>query len=196
MPLLIPLAAMVTVALGLAVASSARWLSRRDHRCDVRTRPSCRQCQAVLRGEGLGGHMVCACGDSSPHLTGVDLLRWRAGHHGEELPALPDAGAGAGAGARAEARADAQARPDAGAQLDTGFDPVEEAEGEAFVALLEEMGEAERRAVVRSRRNPDPVTPQVLREAALAGDAHGAGTDDAGVGVREAQGRAERPPGE
>jgi len=40
-----------------------------------------------------------------------------------------------------------------------------EAEASAFVAMLDELGEAERRAIARARRNPDPITPQVLREA-------------------------------
>jgi len=137
MSLLLPLLAIAAVIGALGVTATLRWLSRRDHRCSVRTRAGrCQRCAAVVRGEDRGGHMVCACGASSPHLTGAGLLHWGAEHHGERLPALPGA----------------PGEPAAGA-------------ADAFSVLLDEMSDAERQAIVRARRDPDPITPQVIREA-------------------------------
>ncbi len=144
------LAAIGAVATWLGVSSTARWLAGRDHRCMVRTRSTaCTPCQAVRRGDGLGGHVVCACGEISPHLVGTELLRWRADHQGDPFPALP--------GERvAAARGPASV-----------LGEIDRAQADAFEVLADGIGEAQRRAIVRARTNPNPLTPQVLREAAV-----------------------------
>jgi hypothetical protein len=131
-------------------------LARRDHRCRVMTLARrCDTCAAVLEGYGHGGHVVCACGATSPHLFGSELLAWRADHLGEAWPDVPGA---------------ETAEPSrALAQLD-GEDDAEDPEVAGALAALEAEAEAERRAIVRARRRPDPVTPQVLREAAALRD--------------------------
>ena len=123
----------------LAAGSLWRLLARRDHRCVVVSRPRvCAECAAVLRGEGRGGHVLCACGAASPHLHGTELLAWRAQHQGETFPGTPTA-------------------PSYSFTEDEGGD---------VLAAVEAEDEALRRAAHRARRNPDPRTPQVLREAA------------------------------
>jgi hypothetical protein len=95
----------------------------------------------VVHGRGAGGHVVCACGAASPHLLGPELLRWRADHQGMRWPVLPAEGA---------------RRVRTAENLDAGPD-----------AELEQLGEDVRRDIERSRRHPDPVTPEVLREAQM-----------------------------
>jgi hypothetical protein len=133
------------------IGTTWRALARRDHRCVVVSRPGdCGVCEAAVGAHVAGGHVVCACGAASPHLLGPELLRWRAHHQGTPWPALPAEGA---------ARADAAAhRPAVDGELDAGLDAGLDAE-------LEELGEDTRREIARSRRNPDPRTPQVMREA-------------------------------
>jgi hypothetical protein len=122
----------------LAAGSLWRVLARRDHRCVVVSRPSaCGECQAVLRGAARGGHVVCACGAASPHLHGTALLAWRSQHQGETFPGTPTAAA----------------------------EPAPQDEAGDALAAVEAEDEALRRAVHRARRNPDPRSPQVLREA-------------------------------
>jgi hypothetical protein len=156
MTLLLSLAGAVVTAAVLVAGTAWRALARRDHRCVVVSRPgACGVCDAVLAGHAAGGHVVCACGAASPHLLGPELLRWRAHHQGMSWPALPAEGA-----ARATAAAHG---PDAnGDGLDGGLDGGLDAQ---LDAELEELGEDARREVARSRRNPDPRTPQVMREA-------------------------------
>lgn len=83
------LAVLGTVPAIGVLAAGAVWrrLARRDHRCTVVSRPrSCDACVAVLDGRTRGGHVVCACGAASPHLSGATLLGWRAEHQGEPFP--------------------------------------------------------------------------------------------------------------
>ena len=149
MSLLLSLLGAVAAAAVLAVTVAVPALRRRDHRCTEQTRPrTCDRCAAVLRGEDRGGHLVCGCGRVSPHLAGADLLAWRAVHHGEELPPLPGAPVPAPA-PRSTTRGRAAA----------------EAEERVRHALAEELGETRRRMIDRARRRPDPITPQLLREA-------------------------------
>lgn len=141
--LLLTGAGAVTALAVLAGGSVWRLLARRDHRCVVVSRPAaCVECDAVVRGDARGGHVVCACGAASPHLHGTALLAWRAQHQGEQFPGTPTA---------------------------PGLPAGEEDEGDVLAAL-EAEDEALRRAAHRARRRPDPRTPQVLREAAR-GDA-------------------------
>jgi hypothetical protein len=156
---------LLLLLVGFAVATAvlaggAVWhrLARRDHRCRVLTLSRrCDTCVAVLAGYGHGGHFVCACGATSPHLFGSELLAWRADHLGEAWPVNPEAGTAAAHHREGE------------------FDG-EDLDGVDALAALEAEAEAERRAVVRARRRPDPVTPQVLREAATFRDEAGAST--------------------
>lgn len=154
MTLLLTLAGLVLVGTALAGASTVRVLERRGHRCRVVTLTSgCDTCALVPAGLARGGHVRCACGATGPHLEGSALLAWQAGHQGGALPPLPaDAGQPAAEKVTSAAPEDA---PHAG----------EEAELEHFVAMLEASGEAERRAIRRAREKPDPITPQLLREA-------------------------------
>ena len=124
----------------LAIGSLWRWLARRDHRCTVGRLRGCAECKASARG----GHVVCACTATSPHLYGTALLVWRAEHQGERFPGRP---------------APAPA-------------PAAVPEDEDALAAIEAEDEGVRRAVVRARRAPDPRTPQVLREAARDLDSH------------------------
>jgi len=145
------LASISAVTAWLGVSSTSRWLARRDHRCVVRTRSTvCTQCIAVRRGDALGGHVICACGQVSPHLVGSELLRWRAEHQGERFPALPGE---TGTATRGPAAV---------------LGDVDQAQEEASARLADELAEAQRRAIVRARNNPNPVTPQVLREAGVS----------------------------
>lgn len=172
MTLLLTVAATVVVAGVLWGAVVARNGARRDHRCEVRSVAStCSVCAAVVRGQARGGHMVCACGAMSPHLTGIDLLSWRATHHGEKLPSLP-AGAAPSvpAASTRSTRSTGSAGSTASAASHTRAHAAEEAETADFVRMLEERSEAERRAIQRARRNPNPITPQLLREAGLTAD--------------------------
>ena len=90
--LLVTSAGAVAALAVLAGGSVWRLLARRDHRCAVVSRPTaCVECDAVVRGEALGGHVVCACGAASPHLYGTALLAWRSQHHGERFPGTPPA---------------------------------------------------------------------------------------------------------
>jgi hypothetical protein len=162
MNLLLPLLAIAAVTGTLSVMATWRWLGRRDHRCSVCTLTrSCRQCDDVLRGAGRGGHMKCACGALSSHLTGVDLLHWSAEHHGERLPPLPVPPDQSAGHFQSVGRDESTLKPQSNTRAAAG----KAAEAEAFVALLDEMSDAERRAIVRARRNPDPITPQLIREA-------------------------------
>jgi hypothetical protein len=139
MMLLLSLAGIAAAAAVLVGGTGWRILARRDHRCLVVSRPAaCAVCRAVLDGSGAGGHVVCACGATSPHLSGPELLRWRAEHQGARWPALPPEGA---------------RRPRHGGV------------GDGFDGELEQLGEDARREIARSRRNPDPRTPEVVREA-------------------------------
>jgi hypothetical protein len=156
MSLLLTLLGMVLVGTALAATSLARALRRRGHRCAVRTLQSCARCAAVLRGEDRGGHLVCACGAESEHLLGSDLLRWGSAHHGETLPRLP------GEAQPTEAEAQGEAGP---ARSTTRGRAAAEAEERARLALAEELSETQRRMIDRARRRPDPITPQLLREA-------------------------------
>ena len=142
------LAASSVLLAWLGSTSAARWLARRDHRCVVRTRSaSCGRCVQVRRGEDMGGHVVCACAQASPHLVGADLLRWRAEHQSERFPGLPGEQAAATRGPAAV------------------LGDTDRAQAQAFDRLAEGIGEAQRRAIARARANPDPLTPQLLREA-------------------------------
>lgn len=154
MTLLLTLVGTVLVAGGLLARTAVRVLERRGHRCRVVTRAAgCAPCAEVIAGAGRGGHVVCACGAVSPHLAGSALLAWQAEHHGETLPPLP-------AGAAPQALVSTAAPEDAS-------HAGEEAELAHFVQMLEATGEAERRAIRRARERPDPITPQLLREAGL-----------------------------
>ena len=135
----------------LAVGSLWRLLARRDHRCIVGSlRQGCEDCATIAEGADLqggrvqGGHVLCACGAVSPHLHGTALLAWRAEHQGERFPGMPE-------------RVRRPALED---------EPENEAEHDGALAAIEAEDEGIRRAVVRARRSPDPLTPQVLREAA------------------------------
>ena len=140
MMLLLCLAGIAAAASVLVGGTAWRVLARRDHRCAVVSRPAaCAVCEAMLDGHGAGGHVVCACGEVSPHLLGPELLRWRADHQGMRWPTLPAEGA---------RRVRTSAAPEAGPD-----------------AELDRLGEDVRREIARSRRNPDPRTPEVLREA-------------------------------
>jgi hypothetical protein len=153
MTLLLLLACLAVATAVLAGGAVWHWSARRDHRCRVLTvSRRCDRCVAVLAGHGHGGHVVCGCGATSPHLFGSDLLAWRADHLGQAWPAGPEAGTAAPHHREAE------------------FDG-EDLDGVEALAALEAEAEAERRAVVRARRRPDPVTPQVLREAAFLDEA-------------------------
>jgi hypothetical protein len=165
MSLLLSLLVMAVVSVVLVAGSVIRRMGRSDHRCRVVTRSGgCERCAAVLRGQDRGGHMVCACGAASTHLTGAPLLRWRAEHHGDPFPAIP------GSPATRDARPRSTTR---------GWS-ARQAESRAAVAMMEGVGEAERRAIARARRNPDPITPQLLREA-RGGDGEDAAGQDAGT---------------
>jgi hypothetical protein len=149
---------------GLAVATAVlvggalwHWAARRDHRCRILTLSRCDACAAVLVGHDHGGHVVCACGVTSPHLFGGELLAWRADHLGEAWSVGPEAGTAA-------------------SRRREGEFGGEDLDGVGTLAALEAEAEAERRAVVRARRRPDPVTPQVLREAATFQDDAGTST--------------------
>jgi len=145
------LASVSAVTAWLGVSSTSRWLARRDHRCVVRTRSTvCTTCVAVRRGDAVGGHVICACGQVSPHLVGSDLLRWRAEHQGERFPALPGE----------------RTAPTRGPAAVLG--DVDQAQEEASATLAAGVSEAQRRAIVRARNNPNPLTPQVLREAGVS----------------------------
>lgn len=173
MTLLLTLFATAVVGGGLGIVVLARRGARRDHRCEPRTLvQSCGACAAVARGQGRGGHIVCACGAVSPHLYGIDLLSWRATHHGERLPQPADvADASSQASAAVSPSAAAPARGPASRSVSkTRVHAAEEAEAADFVRMLEERSEAERRAIERARRKPNPITPQLLREAGLSAD--------------------------
>jgi hypothetical protein len=158
MTLLLLLAGLAVATAVLAGGAVWHWSARRDHRCRVLTvNRRCDPCAAVLAGHGRGGHVVCGCGATSPHLFGGELLAWRADHLGQAWPPGPEAGTAALH------------------QRETEFDG-EDLDGVEALAALEAEAEAERRAVVRARRRPDPVTPQVLREAAAFRDEAGAST--------------------
>jgi hypothetical protein len=169
MILLLSLVTMAVTAGALGITAGVRWLHRRDHRCTVRTKPDCAECTAVRLGRARGGHMICACGSSSLHLTGIELLNWRAGHQSDPLPATGDTGG-------------SSQRP----WSTTRVHAAAEAEASAFVAMLDDLGEAERRAIAKARRKPDPITPQLLREAERRSrprdeQATEAGTGEAGI---------------
>ena len=144
MMLLLAGAGTVAALAVLAAGSLWRLLAGRDHRCTVVSRPrACAECEAVLRGEARGGHVLCACGAASPHLHGTALLTWRSRHQGETFPGTPTV-------------------PGRSFAEDEGVDAL---------AAVDAEDEALRRAAHRARRNPDPRTPQVLREAADRQDA-------------------------
>jgi len=174
MILLLLLLAAVAVTAALAAASLARLLRRAGHRCTERTLPSgCDRCAAVLRGTDRGGHLVCGCGATSPHLVGAELLAWGAEHHGETLPPLP---VPASAPVLAEEPEPAE---EPGPAVEPGLPEPPEVDkpwttrGAAAAqerdrvrqALAEELSETQRRMIHRARTRPDPLTPQVLREA-------------------------------
>lgn len=168
MTLLLSLAGTALVAAVLLAGSAVRALERRGHRCRVVTRAgSCQTCADVLAGRALGGHVRCACGATSPHLTGSALLSWQAGHHGETLAPLPGRPDEAPAAHAGQSGQSGQSVVDPRDASHAG----EEAELAHFVQMLEASGEAERRAIRRARDKPDPITPQLLREAGLTEEA-------------------------
>src|SRR4051794_41652317 len=131
MTLLLLLAGLALTTAVLAGGAVWHWSARRDHRCRVLTvSRRCDTCAAVLAGHGHGGHVVCGCGATSPHLFGSELLAWRADHLGQAWTAGPDAGT------------------DARHHREAEFD-AEDLDGVEALAALEAEAEAERRAVVR-----------------------------------------------
>ncbi|HEY6797543.1 MAG TPA: hypothetical protein VI248_22950 [Kineosporiaceae bacterium] len=162
MSLLLPALGIIAIGAALAAATLARVVRRHGHRCTEQTRPaSCGQCAAVLRGEARGGHLVCACGAVSPHLVGSQLLAWAARHHGETLPPLPDG--------IAEPFPAGDEEPAGPAASTTRGRAAAEAEERVRQTLADALSETERRMIHRGRRKPDPITPQLLREAARLG---------------------------
>jgi hypothetical protein len=182
MTLLLALLGLVGVGTALAGAVAARALRRLGHRCVERPVRSCERCSAVSRGADRGGHLVCACGAVSPHLFGADLLAWGAEHHGERLPPFPaDAEPVGAAEAEPAGQATDAATADAAtatATADADVAPVRrttrvraaaEEEERIRQILAEELEETRRRMIDKARRKPDPVTPQLLREAEQLG---------------------------
>lgn len=169
MTLLLTLLGLVGVGTALAGAVVARALRRRDHRCVEQSVPSCERCSAVSRGADRGGHLVCACGAVSPHLFGADLLAWGAEHHGETLPPFPADAEPVGMAEVEPAGQAADAADVAPVRRTTRARAAAEEEERIRQILAEELAETRRRMIDKARRKPDPITPQLLREAEQLG---------------------------
>lgn len=74
-----------------------------------------------------------------------------------------------GADAEPSAEPEPEPEPEAPVRYTTRVRAAAEAEEHARRALAEELSETERRKIVRARRKPDPITPQLLREAEKLG---------------------------
>ena len=153
--------ALALSAVVLVAATFVRAARVADHRCGERRLPAeCDRCAAAVRGDDRGGHLVCACGEASPHLFGAELLAWRAAHHDETLPPIVAVGPDVAVGS------DGGQEPGSQAPRRTTRVRAAAAEEERIrQAMAQELDETTRRMISRARRKPDPITPQLLREA-------------------------------